>query len=119
MLKVTEGLAGCGQGPWRKPVTCPLVEGSEARAEPGGPARLTRLGVRSGAQAAAGRASGQVQVERRRGGEEEAVNAEAVPQVPRDGGEGGTTGQPGRLQNHTPFPSLPICSTDSLMSNRR
>lgn len=97
MLEVTWGLAGCGQGPCRKPVTCPLVEGSEARAEPRGLAQLTRLGVRSGAQAA-GRASGQVRVGRRTGGEEEAVNAEAVPQVPRDGGEGGTTGQPRRRQ---------------------
>lgn len=60
--------------------------------------QLTRLGVRSGARQQQGERPRSVSEQR--GGEEEVVNAKAVPHVPRQEGERGTAGQ-GRKQRDT------------------
>lgn len=64
--------------------------------------------MRSGA--AAGTADGQVRGSEAEGGEEEAVNAEAAPQVPGQRGEGTGEETAGRgLKNHTMLLTWPIC----------
>ena len=119
-LEATLELAGCRAG------SC----GGKGwpRVHATGPARARRAGTTYPARRALwSPGSGRESVRagpRQRGGEEEAVNEAAVPPGTRVGRRGGlcratckeTAGR--GLKNHTRFPILPICNTDSLISNR-